>query len=156
MLRSRTSNVVTLPRRRRMRTSVGALLRLPQRAESRQPGATASTAISDYELHALIDGQLDAAQRERVQVFLARHPRAAAEAADYRRQNRMLRELGCRRMPHSPAVGYLVTQLAHRLMLARRGRALAWGAAAALAAAAWTVISGDWTAVPHAILTAGR
>ncbi len=153
------SNVIMLPRRR-ARSPIAALLRLPVRAERRRSDGTSPPhgAISDYELHAFVDDALDPARRERVQLFLVRHPAAAAEAAAYRRQNRLLRELGREPSSVSPSVGYLCAQLARRLALARGRRALALGAAATvlLAAALSVLDGGDWLSVSHVVLTAGR
>jgi anti-sigma factor RsiW len=153
------NNVVMLPRRR-ARSPVAALLRLPSRAAQRRSAGTSPPpgTISDYELHAFVDDALDSARRERVKLFLLRHPAAAAEAAAYRQQNRLLREL--RRAPSSasPAVGYLSAQFARRVALARRRRALVLGAVAAvLAATAVSLLGGGaWLGVPHVVLTAGR
>ncbi|MGH7014678.1 MAG: hypothetical protein ACREEL_11095 [Stellaceae bacterium] len=135
------------------------MIRLPRRAGQRQSELSAAPAptISDYELHAFVDGALDPARRERVQAFLVRHPAAAADAAAYRHQNHVLRELRRERRSLSPALGYLSAQLARRLALLRGGRALTWGVAAAVVAAvAWSVVSGDWAAMPYAVLAASR
>lgn len=43
--------------------------------------------ISDDELHAFVDGQLDETRRHAVGEFLAAHPERAAELADWQRQN---------------------------------------------------------------------
>lgn len=153
------SNVIILPRGR-IRPPIGALRHLsPHRG--RRPAHASSPAeptISDYELHAFVDDVLDPVRRERVQVFLLRHPNEAADVAAYRHQNRLLRELRRERSSPSPAVGYLIAQLARRLARARGGRMLAWGAAAVvLAATAVSVLDGvDIATVPHTILTAGR
>lgn len=157
MAENRATNVVVLPRRRR-RASVVALLRLPKRVEQRHSNAVPpEPTISDYELHAFVDGALDQMRRERVMAFLVRHPAAAADVAAYRRQNRILRELRRQRVWKSPAVGYLATQFVYRLAVARRGRMLVWGAGtAALVVVAWSVADGNWASVPHALLAAGR
>ncbi|MDE2228404.1 MAG: hypothetical protein KGL11_05105 [Alphaproteobacteria bacterium] len=157
MLERRTSNVVMLPRRR-ARRPIAALLRPARRREPRAPDDAfrIESTISDYELQAFVDDALDAARRERVRSFLARHPAAAADAAAYRHQNRVLRQLV--REPPSPAVTYLAAQFARRLAQQRGRHILAWSAAAAVATAtAWSVAAGgDWTVVPHVFLTAGR
>ncbi len=41
--------------------------------------------VSEHELHAFVDGELDAQRRSEVQAWLALHPEAAARVADYRR-----------------------------------------------------------------------
>jgi len=113
--------------------------------------------ISDYDLHAFVDNALGEARRARVQAFLLQHPAAAADAAAYSRQNRMLRALKRPPTPTSPVLGYLAAQLAIRLMRARIGRAATCGAvAAAIAVVAWSLVSGGWIVVPHLILAAGR
>lgn len=91
-------------------------------------------------------------------MFLIRHPGVAGEVAEYRRQNRLLRELRRERIALSPAVGYLTAQLAHRLSLARGRRAFIWGAAAAaVMGMIAAVLNGvGLSAVPHVFLTAGR
>ncbi len=143
--------------RRRTRSPILALRQLPFR--HRLPSSATSpseSTISEYELHAFVDNALDPVRRQRVQIFLGRHPSAAADAAAYRRQNRRLRELRRQRVMLSPAADYLAAQLAHRLALARGRRILAWSAAAVLvgmALAAWDGAS--LTTVPHVALTAG-
>lgn len=49
--------------------------------------------LGDQELHAYVDGRLDAARRERVEAQLAADPAAAAKVAAYRRQNATLHAL---------------------------------------------------------------
>jgi anti-sigma factor RsiW len=157
----RNSNVIIWPECR-TRSPIAALRQLHARLRRRRASLTlpAEPTISDYELHAFVDDALDPARHERVQLFLARHPSVAADAAAYRQQNRLLRELRRERPPSppSPAVGYLTTRFACRLALARGGRILAWSAAAAvLVAAVASVLEGvDIAIVPHVILTAGR
>ncbi len=46
--------------------------------------------VSEEELHAYVDGQLDATRHAAVALFLAAQPEAAARVAAYRRQNEML------------------------------------------------------------------
>jgi anti-sigma factor RsiW len=55
---------------------------------SGQPGAATTE-----ELHAYVDGALEAADRARVEAHLARHPEDAAAVRDYQRQNEALRAL---------------------------------------------------------------
>lgn len=157
MAENRSSNVIKLPRQRRTRLQV-ATLRRRSRRDAGGSGLSPASAISDYDLlHAFVDNALDGARRARVQAFLLRHPAAAADAAAYVRQNRMLRALKRPPTPTSPALGYLATQFAFRLTRARIGRAAACSvAAAAIAVVAWWLVSGGWAIVPHLILTAGR
>lgn len=92
-----------------------------------------------------------------VRAFLLQHPAAAADAAAYCQQNRMLRAL--KRPPTSrpPALGYLAAQFAFRLAHARIGRAVVYGAAAAMiAAVTWVLALGGWVALLHLILAVGR
>lgn len=158
MAYERDSKVIVLSRRR-TRSPLAALRQRPFH-RVRPPGAASpiKSTISDYELHAFVDNALEPARRERVQIFLTRHADAAADAAAYRRQNRLLRELRCERRRPPPAVRYLAAQLAHRLSLARGCRFLAWGAVAAVlvgtVAAAWD--GAGLTIVPRVIATAGR
>lgn len=139
-----------------MRLGVAALrwrLRRDVGGSALPPAAT----ISDYDLHAFVDNALDGARRGRVQAFLLQHPAAAADAAAYSRQNRMLRALKPPSTPTSQALSYLAAQFAVRLTHARIGRAVACGVTAAvIAVIAWSLISGGWVVVPHPILAAGR
>lgn len=50
----------------------------------------APTAISELDLHAYADGQLDGARRSEVEAYLAAHPEAAARVKEYRKQMHML------------------------------------------------------------------
>jgi anti-sigma factor RsiW len=50
-------------------------------------------AVTTEELHAYVDGALDAARRARVEAHLATHPDDAAAVRDYQRQNEALRAL---------------------------------------------------------------
>lgn len=147
-----------LPRRRRARALTATTLRLPSRVGPRQPDSPAASAtISDHDLHAFVDGALDAVRRERVRAFLDRNPTVAADVAAYRRQNLLLREFKHEGAPNSPALNYVTVQLARRLGLVRGARALACSAVTvAVVAAVWLAVSGDWAAVPHVVLTAGR
>lgn len=49
--------------------------------------------ITEADLQAYVDEQLDAARRAEVETYLADHPEEAARLADYRRQNAQLRAL---------------------------------------------------------------
>lgn len=49
------------------------------------------TAPQEHELHAWVDGQLPDARRAEIDVWLAAHPNAAAELADWQRQNEAIR-----------------------------------------------------------------
>jgi len=49
-------------------------------------------AISERDLHAYVDGQLNERSRRRVEAWLAQHPDAAEEVRDYMRYNALLRE----------------------------------------------------------------
>ncbi|HEV2264665.1 MAG TPA: hypothetical protein VGR79_09055 [Stellaceae bacterium] len=156
MAKNRSSNVIVLPHRRRTRLRIAAL-RWRSHRDARGSEVPPASTISDYDLHAFVDNGLDATRRTRVQAFLLQHPAAAADAAAYCRQNRMLRELKRPATPNAPALGYLAAQLAVRLTCARIGRAMAYGAAAvAIAVAAWVLVSGGWVAVPYLILPTGR
>src|SRR5487761_687932 len=151
---NRSSNVIVLPRRRRTRLRVAAHRWRLQR-DTRGSGLPPASAISDHDLHAFVDNALDGARRRRVQAFLLQHPAAAADAAAYFRQNRMLRALKRPPTPASPAPGYLAAQLAFRLARARIGRAAVCGAAAAvIAVVSWSLVSGGWVVVAHLILAA--
>ena len=155
MAENHATNVIVLPHRRRTRWRVGALRRWPLGDTHGSEPPPAST-ISDYDLHAFVDNALDAGRRARVQAFLARHPAVAADAAAYSRQNRMLR--GLKRSPTavSPAQGYLAAQLAGRLTRARIARVAACCVAAAvIALAAGSLMTGDWGVVPHLVAAAG-
>ncbi|PLX39113.1 MAG: hypothetical protein C0606_00785 [Hyphomicrobiales bacterium] len=50
------------------------------------------TVLSEDDLHAYVDGQLDEERRAEVEAYLAANPQAAAEVADYRRINAALGE----------------------------------------------------------------
>ena len=50
-------------------------------------------AISDHDLNAYVDGQLDPARRPEVEAFLSAHPQAVEKVAAYRKQNEMLHAL---------------------------------------------------------------
>lgn len=151
------NNVILLPRRR-TRPPIAGVRTLPLHRHPSQRVLPAEPTISDYELHAFVDDALDPVRRERVQIFLLRHPSVATDAAAYRHQNRLLREMRRERPSVSPAVGYLSAQFARRLVRARGGRVLAWGAAAVvLAAAVVSVLDGvDFVSMPHVIVTARR
>ena len=152
-------NVIILPRRR-MRSRIAALRRLPlcRRRSAFGVASAGESTISEYELQAFVDDALDPVQRDRVRTFLIRHPSAAADAASYCHQNRMLRELRPEGTPLSPALGYLTAQLARRLALARGRRVLVWGAATALLAgtAAAALGGASIATMPPILLTAGR
>src|SRR5690348_2936585 len=146
--RNRSSNVIVLPHRYQTRLRIAAL-RWRSHRDARACGSEVPpvSTISDYDLHAFVDNALDATRRTRVQAFFLQHPAAAADAAAYCRQNRMLRELKRPATPNAPALGYLAAQLAARLTCARIGRATAYGAAAVvIAVAAWVLVSGGWVA----------
>lgn len=49
-----------------------------------------STPITELDLHAHVDGQLDAARRAEVEAYLAAHPDAAAQVQAWRAQNQLL------------------------------------------------------------------
>lgn len=49
--------------------------------------------VTDEELHAYLDGQLDTARRAEVEAYLTGHPDAAEKLAAYRRQNETLHAL---------------------------------------------------------------
>lgn len=49
-----------------------------------------STPIGEFDLHAYVDGQLDAARRAEVEAFIAAHPDAGAEVQALREQNQAL------------------------------------------------------------------
>ncbi|HKR20813.1 MAG TPA: hypothetical protein VJS41_11795 [Stellaceae bacterium] len=156
MAKNRFSNVVVLPLPRRTRLRITAL-RWRSRRDARGSELPSASTISDYDLHAFVDNALDAPRRTRVQAFLLRHPAAAADAAAYSRQNRMLRELKRPVTPNAPALSYLAAQLAFRLTRARIGRAMAYGAATvAIVVATWVLVSGEWVAVPYLIWATGR
>lgn len=53
--------------------------------------------ISERDLHAYVDGLLDERQCAAVEAYLVERPTEAARIEDYRRQNRLLRALDCRR-----------------------------------------------------------
>lgn len=153
---NRSSNVIVLPHRRRQRLRVAAL-RWSPRHDTRGSESPPASTISDYDLHAFVDNVLDGARRTRVQAFLAQHPAAAADAAAYFQQNRMLRALRRPSAPISPALSYLAAHFAFRLVQARIGRATIWSTVAAVfGAGAWLLVSGDWVVVPHLILATGR
>ncbi len=63
------------------------------------------TAIEDRDLHAYVDGQLDAERRRRVEAFLSTRPDKAALVDDYRRQrillHRLFDNIEDRRIPQS-------------------------------------------------------
>lgn len=152
---NRSSNVIVLPHRRRTRWRLAALRWWPHR-DTHQPELPPASTISDYDLHAFVDNALDAVRRKRVQAFLAQHPALAADAAAYSRQNRMLRALKRPPKPSSPALGYLAVQLTFRLTRGRIARAAACCVAAAVIAfAGWSFISGDWVVVSRLIVAAG-
>lgn len=52
-----------------------------------------TAALDPNDLHAYVDGRLDAARRAEVEAWLADHPSDAARAAAYRQQNDMLQAL---------------------------------------------------------------
>ena len=51
------------------------------------------SAITDQDLSAYVDGQLDPARRSEVEAYLGVHPQAAEKATAYRKQNEMLHAL---------------------------------------------------------------
>lgn len=84
----------------------------------------ATSAISELDLHAYADGQLDAARRSEVEAYLAAHPDAAVRVSDYRIQMQLLhagfdgvmnepvpmrltQALEIRSLPHGLAAGVL-------------------------------------------------
>jgi len=151
----RFSNVIVLPHRRRKRWRVSAVGWWPHH-ETHGPELPPASTISDYDLHAFVDGALDAGRRKRVKAFLAQHPAVAADIAAYSRQNRMLRALKRPSAPNSPALSYLATQFARRLTRRRIAGAAACGVTAAvLALAIWLFIAGEWVVVSHRIVAAG-
>ncbi|MGH6975046.1 MAG: anti-sigma factor family protein [Stellaceae bacterium] len=155
MAETRSSNVIVLPHRCRTRWRVTALRWWPHH-DTHGPELPPASTISDYDLHAFVDNALDAERRKRVQAFFAQHPAVGAAAAAYSRQNRMLRALKRPPTLSSPALGYLAAQFVGRLTRARiAGLAACCVAAAVLALAGWSFISGDWVAVSHRIAAAG-
>lgn len=50
-------------------------------------------AITDQDLSAYVDGQIDPARRSEVEAYLSAHPQAAEKVAAYRKQNEMLHAL---------------------------------------------------------------
>ncbi len=67
--------------------------------------------VSDDDLHALVDGRLDAPGRAEVELRLAQNPAAAAEVAAWRAQNEAIRELYATPAPH-PDERRLVAEMA--------------------------------------------
>lgn len=49
--------------------------------------------VSEWDLHAYVDGQLDEGRCAAVEAYLAEKPAEIARLVDYRRQNRLLRAL---------------------------------------------------------------
>ncbi|HJV87822.1 MAG TPA: anti-sigma factor [Noviherbaspirillum sp.] len=49
--------------------------------------------ITEIDLHAYVDGQLDAARRAEVEAYLAAHPEAVAEVHAWRTQNQLLHDV---------------------------------------------------------------
>src|SRR4051794_26531637 len=80
--------------------------------------------ISELDLHAYADGQLDAARRSEVEAYLAAHPEAAAQGRDFRAQMQLL---------HSRYDGVMNEPVPLRLTQVLRSRSLPQGLAAAVA-----------------------
>lgn len=98
--------------------------------------------LSDAELHALVDDQLDADQRAQLEARLAEHPEAAKDVRDYRAINREL---------HALYDSVTAESIPPRLLLGQRRRVSHWARAAAIAG--WLAIGacGGW--FTHAWLT---
>jgi anti-sigma factor RsiW len=78
---------------------------------------------AEDELHAYVDGQLDAARRGAIEAWLAEHPDRAAEVAQWRRQAEMLRTaLPAYLLPANPALDPTAVR---RTVRRRRQRRLA-------------------------------
>jgi anti-sigma factor RsiW len=106
--------------------------------------STPSPWISEAELHAHLDGELDAERCATVEAFLAANPEEAARARSLRRQTRMIaRAYGTLlERPLSPALATAALAPLHRS--GRRWRRLAAAAAVALLLLASGVGSGWW------------
>lgn len=103
----------------------------------------AGNVVSEAELGAFCDGELDDASAARVEAALQRDPALRAEMARMMRERAALSG-GSEREPPDPAVAALATRLAGRLRGRRRRRVAAFAAAAVVAAAA--VAAGGWFA----------
>jgi anti-sigma factor RsiW len=97
--------------------------------------------ISELDLHAYADGQLDAARRSEVEAYLAAHPDAAAQVQEFRAQAQLL---------HSRYDGVMNEPIPMRLTHALRPRSRLQGMAAAAAWLACGLASG-WFA--HAVIS---
>lgn len=95
--------------------------------------------ISDFELQAYVDEQLDMPQRVEVEDYLSRHPDAAARVmADLRTRDALRLAIPAPPPPHPAAQVAAARRLEHGLAMARVGRRLRWvAAAAALVAGGW-------------------
>jgi len=69
-------------------------------------------AVSNDELHAYVDGALDAAHHARVAAYLTSHPDEAERAHDYARLNEGLRALGASFEYSTPAASSLLSNSA--------------------------------------------
>ncbi len=93
-----------------------------------------SHSIDEHQLHLYVDGHLDEARRFAVERYLRHHPEAAARVAQYRRQNKLMRQLfdPTTEAPPPKAQEHLLHQLERRL---GRSRLVAyWRPALAVAA----------------------
>lgn len=98
--------------------------------------------IGEDELHAYVDGRLDAAARAVVEQYIGEQPEVAGRVDDYRRQREALRA-AFDRVAHEPIPARLrVDGIAAALAIARRRRLVS-----VAAVAAWLLVGGTagWT-----------
>lgn len=85
-----------------------------------------SNPVSNTELHAYVDGQLDAARRREVVAYIAEHPDAAERVAAYEAQKAAVHDL------FDPVLGELLPRRLKPPMMARGLVHLLWAAASIL------------------------
>ncbi len=104
------------------------------------------TNLREEDLHAYVDGRLDAAARQAVETWLASHPQDAARVQAYRQQNQLLHSL------FDPA---LAEPLPPALQAASRRRRR-YVPAAMAAALAWMTLGGSGGWLLHAYYQTGE
>lgn len=98
------------------------------------------TPISKADLHAYVDGQLDAKRKQQVKAWLAQHPEEQKELDNYRTLNQGIRELYAE---------YVEAPLPEALATAGRRQAIRWAAGIAILAVGITLGWGLRDATQH-------
>jgi len=96
-----------------------------------------SPVVAEEDIHAYVDGMLDAAERSRVEAYLAAHPQEAARVQAYRQQNIGLHVLydAVRREPLPESIAEIATRFQQAMRRQKRNRVTALLAASVCAVA---------------------